>query len=263
MRAVILVGRGQAEPGTGASLIRLAARCRMVGIAPIMAAGFLQHQRPSFGEALKQCIARGAREAIIVPYALSLAEKDRADLERTARDGRAMYPHLALHVTDALGHHRALMEVFIQRVIEADYVAAHHIYHRRITWPGWEKQHAIGLLIVGKEMSTIPVNLKEAITTCCPTAKRYAAVRFFAVGQDGESMESSLEALIAQGCRSIIVAPYTLEKCRVMATIIECAVAGVCTRYPDVTIIQAEPLAYDRRLITAIAERVRATVYGL
>jgi len=260
MRAVILAGRGQTEPRTGATLIRLAAHCRKSGIASIVAAGFLQHQRPSFGEALEQCIARGAREAVIVPYTLSLTKEERVDLERTVQRARQTYPHLALRVAEALGHHRALMEVLIQRVIEADYVAAHHMHHGRIAWPGWQEQQAIGLLIVGKGLPDIPADLEEAITTSCPTALRYTAVRFYTADQDGETLETSLEALIVQGCQAIIVAPYALERCGMTAPVIEHAIACVSARYPEVTIIQAEPLAYDRRLITAIADRVRSAI---
>ncbi|MDW8146665.1 MAG: CbiX/SirB N-terminal domain-containing protein [Roseiflexaceae bacterium] len=137
MRAVMLVGRGQTTPGSGAALIRLAARCRAAGIAPIVAACFLRHQRPSFTEALEQCIAQGAQEAVVVPYALSLAEQDRAELDRLAEDARLAYPHLALRVTEPLGHHPALAQVLVQRAIEADYVAAHHLWapQQRDTWP--------------------------------------------------------------------------------------------------------------------------------
>ncbi len=263
MRAVILAGRGQVEPRTGAPLIRLAAHCCKAGIASIVAAGFLQHQRPSFSEALERCIAQGIQEAVIVPYALSLKKEERMYLERLVQYARQTYPHLALRVAEALGHHRMLIEVFIQRVIEADYVAAHHLHHGRIAWPGWQEQHAIGLLIVGKGLPDIPADLEEAIITSCPTATRYAAVRFYAADQDGASLVSSLDALIAQDCRAIIAAPYALERCGITAPVIERAIACVSARYPEVTIIQAEPLAYDRRLITAIADRVRATVEGL
>jgi CbiX. len=88
-------------------------------------------------------------------------------------------------------------------------------------------------------------------------------VRFYAADQDDESLESSLDALIAQGCRAIIIAPYALERCGVMATVIERTIVSAGVKYPDVTIIQAATLAYDRRLLTAIADRVRATVEGL
>ena len=182
------------------------------------------------------------------------------DLERTVQRARQTYPHLALRVAEALGHHRALMEVLIQRVIEADYVAAHHMHHGRIAWPGWQEQQAIGLLIVGKGLPDIPADLEEAITTSCPTALRYTAVRFYTADQDGETLETSLEALIVQGCQAIIVAPYALERCGMTAPVIEHAIACVSARYPEVTIIQAEPLAYDRRLITAIADRVRSAI---
>ncbi|MCS6939066.1 MAG: CbiX/SirB N-terminal domain-containing protein [Roseiflexaceae bacterium] len=259
MRAVILVGRGQATPGSGAALIRLAARCRTAGIAPVVTACFLRHQRPAFAEALEQCVAQGAQETVIVPYALSLAEQDRAELERLAEDARLAYPHLALRVTEPLGHHPALAQVLVQRAIEADY-AAHHLWthQQRDVWSPWHQHHAIGLVVVLDGQTGVPPMLQEEVLSACRHMPRYADVHFCVIDQNELSLTSSLEALTAQGCRWVILAPYMLEPCTSLVVAIERTIAETGARHPDITLIQAEPLAYDRRLLKAIADRVQA-----
>lgn len=259
MRAVILVGRGQTAPGAGASLIRLAARCRTAGIAPMVIAGFLRHQRPSFAEALEQCVAQGVREIIIVPYALALSENDRVELERLADSARQTHSHLALRITGPLGHHAALAQVLVQRVIEADYVAAHHIWgQQHAAWPPWQQQHAIGLVIVIDSPSGIPAMLKEEMLALHHHVPRYVDIHFCAIDRNELDMKAPLEALTAQGCRWVIIAPYALEQCALVAAAIERAIAEIRARYPGITVIQAEHLAYDRRLLKAIADRVQA-----
>ncbi len=263
MRAVMLIGRGQATPGSGAALIRLAARCRAAGIAPVVIACFLRHQRPSFTEALEQCVAQGAQEAVIVPYALSLADQDRADLERLTKNARLAHPHLAFRMTEPLGRHPALAQVLVQRAIEADYIAAHHLWtHQQRDawprWPHWHQRHAIGLVIVLDSQTGIPLTLQEEVLSACRHLPRYADVHFCVVDQNELSLTSSIDALTAQGCRWVILAPYMLEPCTSLMVAIERAIAETGARHPDITVIQAEPLAYDRRLLKAIADRVQA-----
>src|SRR5690349_9572208 len=82
MRAVLLVGHGSLRSGSGAAMIRLAARVRAAGVAPIAGAGFLNYSRPSFAEALARCAARGADEVVVQPYFLVPGKFVRVDLPR-------------------------------------------------------------------------------------------------------------------------------------------------------------------------------------
>lgn len=260
MRAVLLVGRGQAIPGSGSSLIRLAARCRTAGIAPIVTACFVRHQRPSLAEALDQCIAQGAQDIVIVPYALALSEHDREELERLAERARQTHPHLALRITGPLGHHAALSQVLVQRVIEADYVAAHHIWGRQHdAWPPWQQRHAIGLIVVIDSPTGIPATLKEEVLALRHDVSRYIDVHFCVIDQNELDLDAPLEALTAQGCRWVIIAPYALDQCPLLDSATERAIEVIRARYPGITIVQAEHLAYDRRLIAAIADRVQSS----
>ncbi len=258
MRAVLLVGQGQTS-SRGAPLIRLAARCRTAAIAPIVTACFLRHQRPAFAEAFAQCVAQGAQEAVVVPYVLSLAEPDQGELEQCIEQARQTFPQIAIHITPPVGDHPILAQVLMQRAVEADYIAAHHIQiqQQHLDWPAWQQHNVVGLLIVVDRLTDIPATLQHEVLTFCHRAGRYSGVHFCAIDRDNPDLTSLIEALITRECRWVVIAPYALEMSALLINAIDQAVAGTRARHPDVTIIQAEHLAYDRRLIEAIAERAR------
>ncbi|NWG22780.1 MAG: cobalamin biosynthesis protein CbiX [Chloroflexi bacterium] len=264
MRAVILVGRGSAAPRAGATLIRLAARCRELEIASLVAAGFLRHCRPLLREALAQCVSRGATEIVLVPYALALTGDDRAEIEQSLQATRTSHPHVALHVTEALGEHPVLAQVLLQRALEADYVAAHHhaVQPGKPAWPIWQAPHAIGLVIVVDGAYTAPAVSGEEVASYCRATLRYANVELCFTEGSGPCPGVAIDTLVGQGNRAIIVVPYTLDWHASLASSIEVTLAAARQRHPAVTIVLAEHLAYDRRLLAAIAERVRQAQPG-
>ena len=85
MRAVLLIGHGSLRPGSGAAMIRLAARAREAGVAPIVEAGFLNYSRPRFAQALARCIAQGATEVVVQPYFLIPGKFVQIDLPRALK----------------------------------------------------------------------------------------------------------------------------------------------------------------------------------
>src|SRR5690348_2063631 len=80
--AVMLIGHGSVRSGAGAAMIRLAKRIYQAGVAPIVAAGFLNYRRPTFDEALQRCIQAGASDVIVQPYFLVAGKFVREDLQR-------------------------------------------------------------------------------------------------------------------------------------------------------------------------------------
>lgn len=257
MRAIILAGRGSPEAGTGGVLIRLAARARSAGIAPLVVACFLDYGRPSFEEALAQCVNQGAREIVVIPYALALTEHARAGLEQLVDAARTRYLHVLLSVTEAIGDHPALAQVLLQRAVEADYLAAHpQVLHRDpVIWPGWQSSHAVSLLIVLDDASILPLTIGEEALKRCGGAPRYTTVQLCFIHGGKPHLETAIESLADRGDSAVIVVPYTLERHTPFLPAVEAAIAAARARHPLVTIIQSEHLAYDRRLLAAIAER--------
>lgn len=258
MRAVILAGRGSPETGSGGVLIRLAARARAAGIAPLVSACFLVHGRPSFTDVLEQSIARGAREIIIIPYAMALTDHDRATLGQLAESARLQHPHVTLTIAEPIGDHPALAHVLLQRALEADYTAAHdaHSPTHEPAWPIWHAHTAVSLLIVVDDLATLPVTVGEEAVRRCGGMARYATVRLCFLKEGEPRLDEAIDTLCAQGYRSVIIAPYSLERHMPFLPAVEAVIAAARARHPSMTIIQAEHLAYDRRLLDAIAERV-------
>src|SRR3989442_50613 len=98
MRAVLLVGHGSLRPGSGAAMIRLAARAQAAGVAPIVGAGFLNYSRPTFAETLARCVTKGATEVVVQPYFLVPGVFVRTDLPRLLKAGQMAHPDVAMRL---------------------------------------------------------------------------------------------------------------------------------------------------------------------
>src|SRR5215510_7220195 len=119
MRAVLLIGHGSLRRGSGAAMIRLAARARAAGVAPIVEAGFLNYSRPRFAQALARCVDQGATEVVIQPYFLVPGKFVQEDLPRVVRAIQPTRPYVALRLTAPFGDHPALAELAQKRAAEA------------------------------------------------------------------------------------------------------------------------------------------------
>ncbi|NTU82756.1 MAG: hypothetical protein HGA45_25875 [Chloroflexales bacterium] len=96
MHALLVVGHGSLSSGSGAATIRLAARLRESGVAPLVAAGFLNYSRPTLAEAAARLARRGAETATVLPYLLVPGYFTRAALPRALAMLRAAHPALGL-----------------------------------------------------------------------------------------------------------------------------------------------------------------------
>src|SRR5689334_6335309 len=111
MRAVLLVGHGSRRPGAGAAMIRVAARVRALGIAPITAAGFLYYSRPTFAEGLAHCFAKGAAELVIQPYFLTPDRFVREELPQLLEASHSQRALAGVQLAAPLSDHPALAEL--------------------------------------------------------------------------------------------------------------------------------------------------------
>src|SRR5262249_1469155 len=124
-RAVVLVGHGSLRAGAGDAMIRLAERAQAVGVAPIVAAGFLNYSRPTFSEALAVCQAEGAAEIVVQPYFLVPGKFVREDLVQLLEAALRAHPTIVLRLARPFGDHPALAELLLQRALEIDHRTAH------------------------------------------------------------------------------------------------------------------------------------------
>src|SRR5205814_10013433 len=95
MRAIILIGHGSLKSASGAAMIRIAARLREHGVAPIAEASFLNFNRPTLAEAVERCVAQGARSIAVQPYFLVAGKYVCEDLPPQIAEQAQRFPQTA------------------------------------------------------------------------------------------------------------------------------------------------------------------------
>ena len=287
VRAVVLVGYGSVLPGIGTSMIRLAARISAAGIAPIAASAFLSGCRPSFSEALSSCIARGANDIIIQPYALVEDMPIRGDLQQLVRDSRVTHPGIVIRMARPFGAHSGVARVAVQRAIEADYAASHdillnpheHLVARpsamlytqsadgtslKVLRENWQPRHLdqpAGLVLVahgsGKPAWDWPIS---AAAEWIRIHAHYAAVNIGFAHQNSPDVATAIDLHVERGLRSLVLVPFLLQLTTTDTEHLRAAAASAQLRHPGLHILIADYLSYDRQLLTVIGDRVAEAI---
>jgi sirohydrochlorin cobaltochelatase len=240
MRAVILVGHGSLLRGSGAAMIRLAARAREQHIAPYVAAGFLNYSRPAFGDVLAHAVERGATDVIVQPYFLVPGWFVSRALPPALDACRAMHPQVALRVARPLEDHPALAEILLRRA--------------RAATPDLAGRAALVIVAHGSPdpAANWPVDsLAAQLRAICG-----GAVSTAYLGLNEPPLPDELDRLARAGERQIIVVPYFLQLGGHVAEDLPALIAAARQRHPAATILLAEHLGYDPLLVSAIADRV-------
>ncbi len=265
VRAVMLVGHGSLRSGAGAAMIRLAERAQAARVAPIVSAGFLNYSQPTFGETLARCVESGASNVIIQPYFLVPGKFVREDLARLAEAGRLAHPGLSIQVAQPFGDHPALARLLLKRALEAEYLAANpHIIHRLprpleggAGWRPLHRLHRTGLLIMAHGSphpeSNAPIyGIAKRVRAC----GRYAAVTVCFMDLNQPSIPDAIDDMTGRGIRHLIATPYFLQLGNHVKDDLPTIIAAARIRHPASTILLTEHLAYDRLLVSVIADRV-------
>ncbi len=249
-------------------MIRTAARLRAAHCAPIVGACFVGDGRLSFHQGLALCVARGATSVVIQPYVLEQTTTLAATIDGLIATGRAMFPQLAMAGGRPIGAHPAIADVIIQRAAEADYRHAHvvvdampsaaarmqrEVYAERPheQWRPLDQLCQAGLLIVFD--GEVPSQARaSAIKAAVARQRRVAAIHISAL----DAAPVALCELARQQIGSIIAVPYTLRSDAAFTQTTRAAVAAACADLPTLRHTVAAPLAYDRRVVAAIAAHV-------
>lgn len=112
---IVLFGHGSRLAGANDQLRELAARLRGSGRYPICEAAFLELTAPTMPEAVKACVAQGARRVVIVPYFLAVGRHVAEDIPLLVQEARrALGPAgeaFPIEVTDVLGNHPWILDM--------------------------------------------------------------------------------------------------------------------------------------------------------
>jgi sirohydrochlorin ferrochelatase len=85
----------------------------------ILEHAYLSLEAPSIPEGVRRCVERGAGRIVVVPYFLHVGRHMVRDLPGILRAEQAKYPHVPIVLGRHLGQHEALVEIMLDRIIEA------------------------------------------------------------------------------------------------------------------------------------------------
>jgi sirohydrochlorin ferrochelatase len=112
----VLVDHGSREAAANAQLSRVARALRRRLAGGRVAVAHLSLAAPSLPEAIDDCVARGAREIVVVPYFLAPGRHASRDVPRLARSAASRHTGVRVRVAPALGLHRGLLDALCDRI---------------------------------------------------------------------------------------------------------------------------------------------------
>jgi sirohydrochlorin cobaltochelatase len=291
VRALLLIELDALRPGAGATVVRLAAKARALDVVPIAAACCLHDARPTFAEAYEACVARGASEVTLVPYAITVSPAAAAELHRLRAAAERLYPGVVARLAEPLGAHPAVAQVVMQRAAEADYVAAHpflaeHAGYRADVaqalrplylpypelpsaderpaaepWRPMYAAHSTAMLLAAAGPMTQGTSRPlYAIAEQIRRRRRYAAVRVCFAADGQPSLAATLAELAGRAIRHALAVPCTLQHGDPLIAQLASEADALRERDSSLTLLVAEHLTYDRRLVEAIGDRAHAAV---
>lgn len=242
MNGVVLIGHGSLHSDSGASMIRLAARLRERGVAPIAEAGFLNFSRPTIAEAVAKCVRAGATSITVQPYFLIDGVYVQQDLPSDISKVAAQFPALTIRVAACFGFHEKLAAIALERVRAVD--------------PQTNGTGA-ALLVMAHgtplEAANEPVRQLSAWLHGA-TDYTWAAPAYLDCNRP--RIAEAIDAFAAQGAHKIVSLPYFLHRGRHLRQDLPALLAAARRRHPEITLLEASHLDYDLRLADVITDRL-------
>ena len=245
MHSVVLIGHGSLHSDSGASMIRLAARLRERGAAPIAEAGFLNFSRPTMAEAVAKCVRAGATSVTIQPYFLIDGVYVQRDLPGDLKKVAARFPGLPIRVAACFGFHEKLAAIALERLAAAD----------SANGPADKTRTALLVMAHGTPLEEANEPVRR-LTAWLHAANGYALAECAYLDCNRPRIADAIDALAAQGAGKIVALPYFLHRGRHLRQDLPQILAAARRRHPAITILEAAHLDYDLRLADVIADRL-------
>ena len=119
MQALVLIDHGSREPAANAVVEEVAAALRERLPARQVEVAHLDLAAPDLGEAVARCVARGAREVVVVPFFLAPGRHSARDIPRLAEAAAARHPGVSIRVAPPLGAQPAVVDAVLARLSES------------------------------------------------------------------------------------------------------------------------------------------------
>ena len=222
-------------------MIRLAARIRERGIAPITTAGFLNYSRPSFADAIARCVAKGATTIIVVPYFLVSGYFVTVTLAQMVEQARQQYSTVTFLQTSAFNDHPAMARVIRKRAAEVS--------------PSLWRESGLLVMLHGSPRPTSNVPIERLVQQIADTHE-FARVCVCFMELNEPRIDQAIDDFVADCITRLIAVPYFLQAGSHTLEDIPTILRAAQAKYPHAAIHRTDYLGYDTLIADVITERV-------
>jgi sirohydrochlorin ferrochelatase len=116
MKSLLLVAHGSRREASNDEIRELTARLReATDDFDHLGCAFLELAEPSIPDGLRQAIARGAREVVVLPYFLSAGRHVVTDIPSEVETVQQEYPSVVIHIAPYLGAADGVVGLLIEQ----------------------------------------------------------------------------------------------------------------------------------------------------
>jgi sirohydrochlorin ferrochelatase len=116
--AVLLIAHGSRRSAANDDLVQLAAAVAERSRYPIVEIAYLELAEPTISAGGAECVARGARRVLLLPWFLSAGAHVVEDLEEHRRGLSEQHPRTEFVLCPPLGLHPLMIDVVLSRLEE-------------------------------------------------------------------------------------------------------------------------------------------------
>ena len=117
MKALIFLAHGSRRREANKAFFELAEKVARELNLPVFEVAFVEKTLPSFQNAIRSCIEKGASSILVYPHFLSSGIHLTRDLAKEIEGVRCSHPHIEISCTLPLGEHPDLSEL-VSRIVE-------------------------------------------------------------------------------------------------------------------------------------------------
>jgi len=118
MKAVLLIAHGSRKAEAGEEILSLTARLRekLAGKYGMVSSAFLERTTPTVSEEIRECIAKGATDILIIPYLLATGTHVARDIPEMVTKFHQSHPHIAIRILPHVGTSPGMADLICEHV---------------------------------------------------------------------------------------------------------------------------------------------------
>ena len=116
MKAVLLVSHGSRISKTKEEVEMLVEKIKVRSKLKIVCCAFLEIEKPSIPDGIKQCIDEGATEVLLLMNFLNAGRHTNIDIPAIIKEEKRKYPNVAICMSKLIGQHEEIVEWFLDLI---------------------------------------------------------------------------------------------------------------------------------------------------